>query len=145
MNISVYLRRFALLRDFCSKPICPPATPICPPTTTSTPPAHICPPPKPICPPIQQLCEPDPEPSCSDPCADTECDYDDSVESHNFSEITCRMLTDDRPEPLGPGASKCGDYKNTEYYSYHKYSYDNGQMDVLPKRAHEQPDAKRKP
>lgn len=36
----------------------------------------------------------------------------------------------ERPEPLGPGASKCGDYKATEYYKYHQYSFNEAMVEM---------------
>lgn len=96
---------------------------------------------KPICPPVQ--CE-DGEPfAIIEYCSETPICNNPTGEEH-FSDITSRMICD-RPEPLGPGACKCGEYKNTEYYSYHKYSFENGQMDLQCKRAHPQPNPNRKP
>lgn len=37
---------------------------------------------------------------------------------------------DQRPEPLGPGASKCGDYKAPEYYKYHRFSFYDAMVEM---------------
>lgn len=41
----------------------------------------------------------------------------------DFIPITAYRVLDDPKEVLGPGAHKCKEYKNPEYFAYHRFSF----------------------